>query len=87
MMLNVVGSVPDTCPWQSLRDPVVHDVLAAWQCYSSGQVSAMLTTDPPAHLIEGLRVYGAALDAVRADRMDRDAEQRARSTKGGGRGR
>lgn len=81
MIENVTGSAPPTCPWQAFRDPVVHDVLAAFGWYSNGQVTAMLGADPPAHLIDGLRVYDAAINATRADRMDRESEKRARSGK------
>lgn len=80
MMRNVTGRSTDTCPWTAFGDPVVADIINAHRWYDTGQVHLFLGSDPPAHLVAGLEMYVAALSATRADRMDRESEERRKAT-------
>lgn len=73
---TLTGYAPDTCPWTAFANPVVADIINAHRWYDTGQVNLFLGNDPPAHLVAGLELYVSALQSTRADRMDREAEER-----------
>lgn len=53
-------------------------MVSAWHWYDKGQLSTLLGDDPPAWLVEGVRVFAAALDASRADVMEQERRARGR---------
>lgn len=77
MLRNITGIEPTTCPWRAFKDPLCADVINVSKWYESGQVSVILGHDAPAHIVSGIEIYQSALNAARADSMDR-----ARARKG-----
>lgn len=75
---RVTGARPDACMWHSFHDPDVRAVLQAFDWFDKGQVREFWGHDPPWWMVEGVRHYHRALEAVRADmRAVRRAEQKA----------
>lgn len=71
----VTGDRPETCPWQSLADPLVREVVEAYHaCSSSDGVTPALLPGDPDHVVwEGLLHYRRTVDAVR--RCDDEAKR------------
>lgn len=78
---TVCGEEPPECPWHAWSDPEVAAVVSAWHWYDKGQLSTLLGDDPPHWLVEGVRVFGSALEAARADVQEQ--ERRAREVSRG----
>lgn len=69
--------------WWAFHDPDVRAVLHAYDFFVEGQAAEWWGPDPPWWLVEGVRVYHRALEAVRADarelaRQRKDPAKRAR---------
>lgn len=64
---SVCGVEPPECPWNAWADRDVATVVSAWQWFDKGQLETHLGADPPHWILDGVRVFGAALDAARAD--------------------
>lgn len=73
---SVCGSSPPECPWHAWSDPEVAAVVSAWAWFDKGQLAVPLGDDPPHWLVEGVRAFGAALEAARSDVQEQ--ERRAR---------
>lgn len=73
---DVCGAEPPECPWHAWSDPEVAAVVSAWHWYEKGQLSTLLGDDPPAWIVDGVRVFASALDASRADVLDQERKAR-----------
>lgn len=56
-------------------------MVSAWSWFDKGQLAVSLGDDPPHWLVEGVRAFGAALEAARSDVMEQ--ERRAREASHG----
>lgn len=75
---RVTGTRPSTCPWRSLYDPLVQEVLhLMW----SEQPESLLEEECPALLVEALGVYIRARNATRAEDMRLEDERRKAARK------
>lgn len=73
---TVCGAEPPECPWRAWKDPDVQRVVECWRWADKGQAREAWGDDPEMWLVEGARVFGAALDASRADVLDTEARAR-----------
>lgn len=81
---RATGVRPDSCPWASLSDPFVREVMRAHRWDATGQLDARYGGHCPERIWWGVGVYAAALNAVqvhdmREDRKAREAEARERA--------
>lgn len=75
MAESVKGETVTSCPWRVFQDPVVADVLSAWEWFESGQISLRLGSDPPYYLIEGVECYQSAIQWARNEQQAHDREK------------
>ncbi len=74
---HLVGIRPATCPWRSLEDPLVRDVLTLYGPREmSDPVHLAGGDEAPCRVIEGLIAFDAAMRAFRSDERKRAEEQR-----------
>lgn len=78
-METLTGYRPETCPWRSMYDPLVADVQEAVTLKEYGPIS--LGDDPPALVIDALRVYLRARNATKKHDDDREMERIERERK------
>lgn len=68
--------------WHAFHDPDVRAVLHAYDFFDKGQAREVWGDDPPWWLVEGVRHYHRAIEAVRADvRAVRRAEREGKRAK------
>lgn len=79
---HVCGTEPPECPWHAYSDPEVLAVIDAWRWFDKGQLALRLGNDPPRWLVEGVRVFNAALEAARADVMELESRARKAAHRG-----
>lgn len=66
---QITGHVPTGCPWRAYDDPVVIEAMESYAWFESGQLEMAIGADPPAVLVEAIRIYHSALASVRAADM------------------
>lgn len=81
---KVTGHAPSTCPWRSFYEPIVREVVSVAWAIETGNLPAVIGTDPPYILTQALGVYERAHKATRADEdrlqhEERRAEHAART--------
>lgn len=69
---EITGHAPETCPWRVFYDPIVARVVGIATLAEEGLGAPALGDDPPAILLDGLRVYFTSRNATRAYDWDRD---------------
>ncbi len=57
-------------------------MIDAWRWFDKGQLALRLGNDPPRWIVEGVRVFHAALEAARADVMELEARARKAADRG-----
>lgn len=87
---EATGSEPATCPWASMRDPFVGEVVRAYGWREAGELEAKYP-DPggvPNVLIAAIETYASAFNTARTHdiredrkRREREAEERALAAK------
>lgn len=86
---DATGERPRTCPWRSLRDPFVAEVLEAHRHWDKGQLAdhyrAKHGSEVPPEIDWGVVIFDAALKSVhsadmRLDREEREREQQRRQS-------
>jgi hypothetical protein len=78
---RVTGIKPHTCPWRAYSDPLVTEVMEyVWAC-DPPNLAAVLPTDAPGILVDGIRAYRMALLATLGEdaklRRERSEQERA----------
>lgn len=74
-MRAVCGTAPQACPWAAFREPRVQEVMRAYRWSEKGQAREAWGDHPAAWLKRGVEVFGAALEAARADVLDTERRQ------------
>lgn len=72
----LTGHRPDSCPWRSVYDPLVAEVVRVAQLADKGLALAELGDDPPAILLDAMSVYYRAFNATRGHDMELERKQR-----------
>lgn len=73
---TLTGSEPPTCPWRVFYDPLVSAVVGAVTAAREQLAVSVLGGDPPAILIDGIRVYLAARNATQAHDHEQEKKRR-----------
>jgi hypothetical protein len=72
----LTGSKPPTCPWRVFYDPLVDKVVEAANAAKNNAIGVVLGDDPPAIILDGLRVYNTARSATEAHDFDEEKKRR-----------
>lgn len=72
------GGRPAGCPWRSLSDPFVIDVVRAHRWWKSGQLATKYPAGVPDEILWGVEEFDMARDSVTATDRRLDDEERER---------
>lgn len=80
------GGRPISCPWRSLSDPFVIEVVRAHRWWKSGQLATRYPAGVPEEIVWGVEEFDVARDSVtatdrRLDDEERERRQRAQQPK------
>lgn len=73
---EATGVRPLGCPWRSLDDPFVSEVIRAHRWWKTSQLDARYGGEIPPDIMLGVETFDAALEAVRATDARLDSEER-----------
>ncbi len=74
----MTGHRPPTCPWRSLYDPLVRDVMSLARAQQHELTTIKLNEHSPGIWVEGLIEFLSARESVRTQDMEAERERRKR---------
>ena len=82
MIAKIGGHAPESCPWRTLKEPLVMDTVDLWSAAHAGDhahLASVYRASLPAHLWEALKHFDACARAVLAHARERaEAQQKRR---------
>lgn len=79
---RITGHRPPTCPWRSMYEPIVREVLEVAWAVEEGNLGPVLGPDPDFVLVQAMGVYRRSLNRATLDertilREEADAKRKA----------
>lgn len=72
---SLTGDEPYRCPWSVYSDPWVTEVLSIHQAWDSPLATAMLGTDPPDVIVEGVMYFHQRLSQIQYHDIEQERKK------------